>query len=201
MFAVGSNTSEAAAPPHDFIAALLSLRDASTRADILVEEVPAPRKIAPYAAALRAYTAQTVDELPIATGRFVVLYDPNEQPGWNSQFRIIIHVRSQMDDELGTDPLLGEVIWSWTHDALDAAGANARDMNGTVTRELSESFGGLTLSRSEVEIEMRASWSPATTDLAPHLEAWLSVIARCSGINDDDYEESAASVPQSVSHV
>lgn len=167
----------------------------------MVEEVPAPRKIAPYAAALRAFTLESVDELPIATGRFVVLYDPESQPGWNSNFRIIIHVRSQMDEELGTDPLLGEVIWSWTHDALDATGANVRDMNGTVTRELSETFGGLTLSRSEVEIEMRASWSPATTDLAPHMEAWLCLIARCSGISDDEYEESVAPATQPVPHV
>jgi hypothetical protein len=90
-----------------------------------------------------------------------------------------------MDAEMGTDPLLGEVVWSWAHDALDDAGANARDMNGTVTRELSETFGGLTLDRSDVEIEMRASWSPATNDLGPHLEAWLNLIAQTAGTCDD----------------
>ncbi|HHT41365.1 MAG TPA: DUF3000 domain-containing protein [Actinomyces sp.] len=172
-------------PPQEFIDALLSLRDVNAHQDIELEEVPAPRKIAPYAAALRAFTIAEDDEIPIATGRFVVLYDPDEQPGWNSRFRIIIHVRSQMDAEMGTDPLLGEVVWSWAHDALDDAGANARDMNGTVTRELSETFGGLTLDRSDVEIEMRASWSPATNDLGPHLEAWLNLIAQTAGTCDD----------------
>lgn len=172
-------------PPQEFIDALLSLRDVNAHQDIELEEVPAPRKIAPYAAALRAFTIAEDDEIPIATGRFVVLYDPDEQPGWNSRFRIIIHVRSQMDAEMGTDPLLGEVVWSWAHDALDDAGANARDMNGTVTRELSETFGGLTLDRSDVEIEMRASWSPATNDLGPHLEVWLNLIAQTAGTCDD----------------
>lgn len=172
-------------PPQELIDALLSLRDVNAHQDIELEEVPAPRKIAPYAAALRAFTIAEDDEIPIATGRFVVLYDPDEQPGWNSRFRIIIHVRSQMDAEMGTDPLLGEVVWSWAHDALDDAGANARDMNGTVTRELSETFGGLTLDRSDVEIEMRASWSPATNDLGPHLEAWLNLIAQTAGTCDD----------------
>ncbi|MDO5048415.1 MAG: DUF3000 domain-containing protein [Actinomycetaceae bacterium] len=172
-------------PPQEFIDALLSLRDVSPNTALELEEVPAPRKIAPYAAALRAFTVAEDDEIPIATGRFVVLYDPQKQPGWNSRFRIIVHVRSQMDPELGTDPLLGEVVWSWAHDALDDAGANARDMNGTVTRELSETFGGLHLSRSDVEIEMRASWSPATNDLGPHMQAWMSLIARTAGTFED----------------
>ena len=166
----------------------MSLRDVARCAGVEIEEVPAPRKIAPYAAALRAFTTAEDDEIPVATGRFVVLYDPQGQPGWNARFRIIIHVRSQMDAELGADPLLGEVVWSWAHDALDYAGANARDMNGTVTRELSETFGGLKLSRSEVEIEMRASWSPATTDLGPHMSAWMGLIARVAGTYMDEGE-------------
>lgn len=160
-----------------------------TCAGIELEEVPAPSKIAPYAAALHAYTIAEDDELPIATGRFVVLYDPDKQPGWGSRFRIIVHVRSQMDAELGNDPLIGEVVWSWAHDALDECGANARAMNGTVTRELSETFGGLQLSGSEVEIEMRASWTPATSDLGPHMSAWLNLIARTAGTYIDDSDE------------
>lgn len=192
MLALVNGGPQQVKPPEEFIDALLSLRSVGRRDDIDVEEVPAPRKIAPYAAALRAFTVAEDDEIPIATGRFVVLYDPQGQPGWNSNFRIIIHVRSQMDPELGTDPLLGEVVWSWAHDALDAAGANARDMNGTVTRELSETFGGLKLSRSDVEIEMRASWSPATNDLGPHMAAWLNLIAHTAGTcaDEDDLADS-----------
>lgn len=185
MLTAVSGGATATRPPQEFIDALLSLRDVNPHHDIELDEVPAPRKIAPYAAALRAFTVAENDEIPIATGRFVILYDPEQQPGWNSRFRIIIHVRSQMDAEMGSDPLLGEVVWSWAHDALDNAGANARDMNGTVTRELSETFGGLTLDRSDVEIEMRASWSPATNDLGPHLEAWLNLIAQTAGTCDD----------------
>lgn len=201
MFAVGSREAQVQTPPESFVDALLSLRVAAMRPDLTIEEVPPPKKIAPYAAALRAFTVEHVDDFPIATGRFVILFDPAGQVGWNGQFRIIIHVRSQMDPELGADPLLGEVVWSWTHDALDESGANARDMNGTVTRELSETFGGLRLSRSETEIEMRASWSPATADLAPHLEAWQSLIARCAGTYDDVTDHSATATSPPLTHV
>ncbi|MDO5034957.1 MAG: DUF3000 domain-containing protein [Actinomycetaceae bacterium] len=189
-------------PPQEFIDALLSLRRVEQKGGIEIEEVPAPRKIAPYAAALRAYTLAEEDELPIATGRFVILYDPASQPGWHSNFRIIVHVRSQMDPELGNDPLIGEVVWSWAHDALDEAGANAKAMNGTVTRELSETFGGLELSGSDVEIEMRASWSPGTSDLGPHMEAWLRLIERTAGTYiDDDLEDTEDLSFNPVPHV
>ncbi|WP_072341303.1 DUF3000 domain-containing protein [Actinomyces urinae] len=183
-------------PPQEFVEALLSLRSAPPEPGIELQEVPAPRKIAPYAAALRAFTEAEEDELPVATGRFVVLFDPDGQPGWNSRFRIIMHARSQVEPEMGSDPLLGEVVWSWAHDALDDAGANAHNMNGTVTRELSDTFGGLKLSGSEVEIEMRASWSPATNDLGPHMAAWLKLIARTAGTYiDDDHAFAIEPIP------
>ncbi|WP_311519695.1 DUF3000 family protein, partial [uncultured Actinomyces sp.] len=80
--------------------------------------------------------------------------------------------------------------------ALDDAGANAHNMNGTVTRELSDTFGGLKLSGSEVEIEMRASWSPATNDLGPHMTAWLKLIARTAGTYiDDDHAFAIEPIP------
>lgn len=176
-------------PPADFIAALTSIRQVSDFRGCTLEEVPAPRTLAPYAAALRAFTIADDGFHPLATGRFVILFDPLTQPGWNGPMRIVTHVRSQMDAELGDDPLLGEVIWSWAHDALDNAGANLHDMNGTVTRELSETFGGLELRRSGLEVEFRASWTPATFDLGPHVCAWLELIARCAGtIGCDDLD-------------
>ena len=48
-----------------------------------MEEVPAPKKLAPYSAALSAETVETVGATPVATGRFVVLHDPNGQDAWD----------------------------------------------------------------------------------------------------------------------
>lgn len=181
--------SAADTPPEEFLSALASIRQVKDYRGCSLEEVPAPRTIAPYTAALRAFTEADDGYHPLATGRFVILFDPQTQPGWNGTMRLVTHVRSQMDAELGDDPLLGEVVWAWAHDALDNAGANLHDMNGTVTRELSETFGGLQLRRSGLEIELRASWTPATFDLVPHVAAWLELIARCAGtIGCDDLD-------------
>ena len=173
--------------PDEFTSALATLRPVPAHHPLMrVEEVPAPRNIAPFAAALRAVSVEETDGFALGTGRFVILYDPDEQPGWHSRMRLITHVRAQMDPEMGEDPLLGEVVWSWVHDALDAAGANVRAMNGTVTRELSQTFGGLQLRQSEGDIELRASWSPVTFDLAAHMDAWLTIIETCCGTVMDE---------------
>ena len=70
-----------------------------------MEEVPAPKKLAPYSAALSAETVETVGATPIATGRFVVLYDPNGQDAWDGDFRIVVQARARIDEEVGMDPV------------------------------------------------------------------------------------------------
>ncbi|HLS74828.1 MAG TPA: DUF3000 domain-containing protein [Actinomycetaceae bacterium] len=175
--------SDGVAVPPDFEAALLSLRGHRQRPELRLEEVPAPTRIAPYALALTAEVNPTTDpESMLGSGRFVVLYDPEGQSAWNGSFRIIVMARAQLEDELGADPLLGEVGWAWLTDALASAGAGYHSLSGTVTRVLSESFGGLALRDREVEIEVRASWSPNTTDLGPHLAAWAELTSSAAGL-------------------
>lgn len=171
------------AVPPDFEAALLSLRGHRQRPELRLEEVPAPTRIAPFALALTAEVNPTTDpESMLGSGRFVVLHDPAGQSAWNGSFRIIVMARAQLEDELGADPLLGEVGWAWLTDALATAGAGYHSLSGTVTRVLSESFGGLALRDREVEIEVRASWSPNTTDLGPHLTAWTELASSAAGL-------------------
>lgn len=175
--------SDGVAVPPDFEAALLSLRGHRQRPELRLEEVPAPTRIAPFALALTAEVNPTTDpESMLGSGRFVVLHDPAGQSAWNGSFRIIVMARAQLEDELGADPLLGEVGWAWLTDALATAGAGYHSLSGTVTRVLSESFGGLALRDREVEIEVRASWSPNTTDLGPHLTAWTELTSSAAGL-------------------
>ena len=70
--------------------ALLSLRQADHLAHILLEEVPPPRRLAPFTAALAMRTTDE-DEAgqPLSTGRMVILHDPVEQIGWNGTFRVV----------------------------------------------------------------------------------------------------------------
>ena len=103
--------------------ALLSLRQADHLPHILLEEVPPPRRLAPYTAALAMRTTDE-DEAgqPLSSGRMVILHDPIEQLGWNGTFRIVSQLRAQVDAEMIGDPMLSEGIWGWTLDVWRAQG-------------------------------------------------------------------------------
>ncbi|MGC0250820.1 DUF3000 domain-containing protein [Pseudactinotalea sp. Z1748] len=169
--------------PEEFEAALLSLRGHRLRPELRLEEVPPPTRIAPYALALTGEINPSTDPDDfLGNGRFVVLYDPEGQEAWNGTFRVIVMARARLEDELGADAMLGEVGWSWLTDALATEDAGYHSLSGTVTRVLSETFGGLELRGGEVEIEVRASWTPTSTDLAPHLRAWALLACQAAGL-------------------
>lgn len=169
--------------PEPFREALLSLRGHRFRPEVRLEEIPAPTRIAPYALALNCEVNTTGDPDDLqGHGRFVVLHDPEGQPAWHGTFRVIVMAKAQFDPETAIDPMFGEAGWSWLIDALDAEGASYEHLSGTVTRVLSETFGGLLLTSNGTDMEVRASWSPLTTDLGPHLAAWINLMSALSGL-------------------
>ena len=178
--------------PERFEEALLSLRRAARPRGLVLDEVPAPRRLAPFAAALAAQTEDTQAGTPVASGRFVVLHDPDGQEAWGGDFRIVVMARARVDAEVGTDPALGAAAWSWLAEALDHQGAGHRALVGTVTRVLSETFGSLELTDTCGHAEIRASWSPVSPDLEPHLTAWYELIHVAAG---HEPEHATALVP------
>lgn len=168
--------------PADFRDALLSIRGTDFGKIVEVSEIPAPKNIAPFSAAIGLEAAQI--EGQAASGgnsRLVILFDPEEQPGWNGPFRLIAVFTAQVDPDLATGELFDEVVWSWFHDHLHSAGAGFHDPAGTVTTVQSTSFGALRPQDQQAQIEVRASWSPNTPDLSPHLKAVANFLAILSG--------------------
>ncbi len=134
-------------------------RQRGLRPELTFEQEPAPRKLAPYAASV-AVTVQGADD-DIGWGRFVLLYDPAGQRGWGGPFRIIAHIRVDLEPEIAADPMVGEVGWSWLTEALDARAVGYQQTSGTVTRVVTEGFGAKQDEPTTTEFELRASWSPA----------------------------------------
>jgi hypothetical protein len=146
------------------VADLYAGRDAQCQLhpQVVFEDVPAPRKLAPYAAAISA-TVQAAgpgEQPDIGWGRLVLLYDPDGQPGWSGQFRVIAYIRADVEAEIAADPLLGKVSWSWLTEALDARAVGYAVPSGTVTRVVTEGFGGKQGEPPATGLELRASWSP-----------------------------------------
>jgi len=175
-------------PPEAFARALEQLRTARLRPEVVITEVPAPQRIAPYAVALTADVlarssqpgADEPDEL--ASGRFVLLHDPEAPEPWDGTFRAVTFVRAELEPEFGADPMLGEVGWSWLLDALGSHDAPFTQDGGTVTRVVSQSFGALADRPASVEIEVRGSWTPLGADLGVHLRAWSDLLCTVAGL-------------------
>ncbi len=168
--------------PEEFQRALRSLRGLRVRADVSLHEIPAPTRVAPYALALTGELAgHGAHATDAASGRFVVLYDPDGQEVWQGRFRAVTMVRAPLERDLVRDPLLSEVAWTWLREALVSSGAGSRAHGGTVTRVISESFGSLADTPEADEIEIRASWTPTSADLAPHLHAWAHLMGSVAG--------------------
>jgi Protein of unknown function (DUF3000) len=162
---------------------LTAQRDA--RPELAFEDEPAPRRLAPYAAAIAASVLE--GETEIGWGKFVLLYDPAGQPGWAGQFRIIAYVRAELDPEIAADPLIAAVGWSWLTEALEARTAGYGQTSGTVTRVVTEGFGAKQDDPTATGFELRASWSPAgEADDRPaldgHVAAWCDALCMAAGL-------------------
>ena len=162
----------------DFEKIASAIRKVKARNEINLTEVPAPQKLAPFAMALSADVAEVT-----ATGRFVLLHDPNGQEGWNGQFRCVTFIRSAIDAEMAADPVLCDLGWSYLLDSLDKHGAKFTSPSGTVTKVSSASFGTLKGQVESNELEIRASWTPEDPEkLINHVEAWLETIEIACGL-------------------
>ena len=161
--------------------ALASMKSPELRPEYSLEEVPAPSRLAPNSIALAIEVIDADDE-ELAIGRFIVLNDPEGQDTWDGTFRVVSFVRAPMESDVVTDGLFDEVAWSWLTDALSESDAEYHNISGTVTRTISRSFAGLEDRNAETDLEIRASWSPNSSDLSTHLNAWLALVEKSSGL-------------------
>jgi len=159
------------------------VRATDFRADVRVREIGAPTGLAPHALALAADVRPDADdeESRYGTGRFILLHDPEEPEPWNGPWRIVSFAQAPLEREIGLDPLVAEVAWSWLVDALEARGAGYHSASGTATTTLSKGFGGLADQGDGAQIELRASWSP-TGPLGAHAEAWAELVCMLAGL-------------------
>jgi Protein of unknown function (DUF3000) len=174
-------------PPAHFRAALEALAGLQVRPEIVVEPIPAPQRLAPWAHALGAAVgdpeaADDEDPEEIASGRFIVLHDPAGHEAWQGTTRCVGFLSAETDEHLVDDAMFSEVAWSWLTDALADAGATWHALGGTVTRTASTRFGDLAGPEHTVDVEIRASWTAEDTALDRHLAAWLEVLGHAAGL-------------------
>lgn len=170
-----------ATAPEIFRAAVAGLQATTVRREVRVEPLRPPQRLAPWSYAVSA-DVRSGDGDELATGRLVLLHDPDGAEAWDGTLRLVAFASAELDPEMGVDPMLPAVGWSWLTDALDDRGAAYRAAGGTVTQTTSTRFGDIAGPRTTVELELRASWTADDADMAPHLRAFVDMLCAAAGL-------------------
>ena len=181
-----------------FALALDQVKAIVVRPEFDLEEAPAPQRLAPSSVAL---TLERSDPDAVeASGRFVLLHDPDGVDEWEGCFRAVVFVRAELEADLIDEQMLYDVGWSWVTESLAGTGARVIQLGGTVTRTSGRSFGTMSERPSDGYVEIRASWTPVEDpesglvldDLGVHVSAWIDLSAHAVGLPP---------VPQGITNV
>lgn len=147
-----------------------------------------PQRLAPYSYAIGAeVTHPESDQIPEqsegdAFGRLILLYDPDGDEAWNGTRRLVAYIQADLDADVAVDPLLPEVAWSWLTEALESRHEPLNALGGTVTATSSVRYGDIAGPPRAHQLELRASWTATSSELAPHVEAFCEVLAYAAGL-------------------
>jgi len=167
--------------PALFRDAVDALNTTQVRREVRVEPLRPPQRLAPWSYAVSADVLDGENN-ELATGRLVLLHDPDGQEAWDGTLRLVAYASAELDPQMGVDPLLPSVGWSWLTDALEERGAAHRAAGGTVTQTTSTRFGDMHGPRTSVGLELRASWTAGTAELGAHLLAFVDLLCLAAGL-------------------
>ena len=179
---IANSTSDPTTAPEDFQRAVASLSSVTVRPEVTLEPIRAPQRLAPYSYALGAEVLlDPASDVPEASGRLVLLHDPDGDEAWDGTLRLVSYVSAALEPDMAGDPLLADAAWSWLTESLEEADAPYVALGGTVTQTSSTRYGDLSGPASTTDLEIRASWTATKPELAGHLKAWVNLLASAAG--------------------
>lgn len=181
-------TSGSTADPAEFRAAVDAMTAAQVRPEIEVGPIRPPQRLAPYSHAVGAEVVHPDSDVVAeesdgdAFGRLILLFDPDGDEAWNGTMRLVAYIQADLDEAVAADPLLPEVAWSWLVDALESGPEPVVALGGTVTATTSVRYGDIAGPPRAHQLELRASWTATSSELAHHVEAFCEVLAYAAGL-------------------
>ncbi len=174
--------------PAEFHDAVESMNAARVRPEIELGPIRPPQRLAPFSYALGAEVKHTETAIipeqseGDAFGRLILLHDPEGSDAWDGTMRLVAYIQADLDSSEAIDPLLPEVAWSWLVEALDARAEHVTALGGTVTATTSVRYGDISGPPRAHQLELRASWTATTPDLATHVQAFCEVLEHAAGL-------------------
>ncbi|MFC5939036.1 DUF3000 domain-containing protein [Corynebacterium choanae] len=176
--------------PEPFNTAVASMHAASLRDELAVSTIRPPRRLTPYSHAIGVEVEHPLPAdgtIPVHSegdtfGRLVLLYDHESEGTWQGDMRLVAFIQADVDHTMAEDQLMPEVVWSWLLEALEQREAEYSVLGGTVTATSSMRFGEIGGPPRAYQLELRASWTPDSTDLTRHVQAFGDVLAATAGL-------------------
>ncbi len=181
--------------PAEFAAATKQLGSVKLRSELNYREIPTPTHAVKHAyalgAALKTKNSDAHEDHDFldnsaGSGRLILLYDPEMAHNWGNHFRFVCYAHANIEPEMGEDPLLLDVSWSWLIDSLQLFGADFTAVAGTATKTLSTGYGALAGDQNGSQVQLRASWTPGDYNIAAHAKAWGQLICLLGGLSFDE---------------
>jgi hypothetical protein len=169
------------AGPAEFRRAVDRLDEARMRPEVEIGSLPAPARLAPWSHAISVTLFQPGSDAESASGRMILLYDPDGVSAWGGHLRIVVFATCELERDIAIDPLLPEVAWSWLIEALEGSGAIFESLGGTVTATSSTRFGDIAGPHRTDDLELRASWT-ADEKTELHLQAFVGFLVSAAGL-------------------
>lgn len=166
-----------------------SLQDANKTSSIRLVECEPPKKLAKHSVGIEGYL-----DPDIATGRFVVLYDPLKRDLWGDSTRILAYTEADLDTKMYKQCDYASQIWAHYLKELEKIKAHHATSTITVTSDnYYGDIGALDLgvpsigSTQEAShgIEIRASWTAASTSVLTDLQVWEKMMLQIAGVKRD----------------
>ena len=133
--------------------------------------------------ALAAAAARKTRRHELATGRFILLHDPDGSAVWDGNFRIVTYIRAQLEAEMGNDEMLGSVAWTWLVEALENHQAALPQRR---RHRHAHPLGELRNPRRPARTPSTSSCAPPGRPPRPtsqaHLEAWSDMVCTFAGL-------------------
>ena len=174
--------------PRSSGAPLLPCEAARLRPEIVLQEAPAPQRLAPWAVALTADVL--ADAAPTTApprtwppdGSSCCTTPPATRPG-TASFRVVTFARAAVEPDVAGDPMLPSVGWSWLIEALEGRGAPYASPE---RHRHPGRVGVVRLAERPTADAPRSRSAPpgprSTPTSRPHLEAWGELLATTAGL-------------------
>jgi hypothetical protein len=168
--------------PAGFRRAVATLTRGHVRDGVEIGELAAPARLAPWTHAISVTLHNSYTGVELASGRMVLLHDPDGVAAWEGTLRVVIFASCEVDGTMAVDQMLPQVAWSWLTDALAVHDVDHVALGGTVTATSSTRFGDIAGPPRTDELEVRASWTAVGNDLSRHLTAFSTFLASAAGL-------------------